>query len=200
MITARRLLPKVLISPSTKLYYPLHFAHNFETAGPVYNVFDYSQNDFHGVLGSAITYKYPGFDFDGTNNSIITVGNIGTARTFSCWFKPVSIAVSDVLFWLEGVDSRIYVSTGVMLTLNLTNASTFYINGVVNTAVTAGVWQMITMTLNGDEGADSLVIGNNNPALVWCNGVLAGILISTNEFSAIDVLNLFNTTKWRYGV
>ena len=198
---ARRVQSSVRIDPETKLYMPLDKPIVDTVASKL--VQDRSANNNHGVFGSGNVMAYPGMRFDGTINSniILTNQDLGDPQTFSVWFKPVSVAGLDILIVLEGVADMFSVSTGTLTATSLVNAETMYVNGVASTTVVAGFFQMLTMTLDAAESAGQVVIGRKSaPGPAYCNGILGDIFVSDGELSAVEVLNLFNRTRRRYGI
>lgn len=161
--------------------------------------FDRSQNNNDGVLGSANTWAYPGLKFENTVNSIITIGDVGDAQTFSCYFKPalVGAAAFDMIFNLEGVFEVIYANASNIVAFGIAGNATIYINGEVLTAITTA-WQMCTVTIDAPESVSNLIIGSI--AAIKCDGDIGDVFVSTEKYSQTQAQNLFNLTRWKYGI
>ncbi len=161
-------------------------------------VFDISQNNKDGVLGSANTQGFPGITFEGTDNSVITCGDIGSVKTFIIWFKPTGIAGADILLHFQDAADVFWVSAGTLTSTNLPGAPKFYVDGVEDaTDVVAAKWQMMAITNATVMPSITTDIGRL-AASSNCIGVLAGVLAFSKRLTATEIQNIYNTTKHKY--
>ncbi len=161
-------------------------------------VFDYSLGGATGtVTGTDIAPTYPGFSFNGTDD-FIDVGNQGGAiKTVAIWIKPTTIIGFDHFIGFDGGTSFIFIEDGSIDVGGITG-DTSYIDGIVNDMLTAGKWQLSSLTFDAVTASD-LDIGR-----VEGQGLFTGKIGDTMFFdrvlSAVDVKNIYSVTRWRYGV
>lgn len=168
----------------------------------VRQVFDYSLNGNLGTMKDANTVitlraKYPGYEFDGTNN-FIDIGNQGSAiKTVVMWVKPDDVAGNDYPIDLNGTD-YLTIETGTLTKNGFAGGSTvLYTDGVVATTITAN-WHCIAITDTSAKTASDLDIGRESTN--YFNGLIGEVLLSTNVLTPTEIRSLYETSRRRYSV
>ncbi len=162
------------------------------------SVFDYSLGGKSGTpTGTDIAPAFPGFTFNGTDD-FIDVGNQGGAiKTLLLWINATSIGDFDFPIDLNGTD-YIVINSGEV-SANGFAASTFYVDGVAANTITAGNWHLIGLTIATAKTASDLDIGRVEGQGLF-TGKIDETLLFDRELSAVDVKNIYELTRWRYGV
>ncbi len=161
-------------------------------------VFDYSLGGATGtVTGTGIAPTYPGFSFNGTDD-FIDVGNQGGAiKTLLLWIHATSIAGFDYPIDLNGTD-YIIINTGDV-GANGFAASTFYVDGVAASTITAGNWHLIGLTIATAKTASDLDIGRTGGVGLF-TGKIGDVMLFDRVLSVADIKSIYSVTRWRYGV
>lgn len=193
-------------------------------------IFDYSLNGHTGTLqGTSPTFKYPGIDLPGTDE-YIQVSNpshdFGKDTTILIWVKADSLTLNRQLFdtrdslfasnsmaaWIDGTNSHLEFFAGgatdkftfssvtdtwyhIVIVYNGTLGSvTAYVNGISLTLDVSG--PVSTSTYAGDN----LTIGARADIASFFDGLFDDVMIFNKEFSAVEVKNIYEVSRWRYGV
>lgn len=164
-------------------------------------VFDYSLNDNTGTLKDTqaiptLRAKFPGYEFDGSNN-FIDIGNEGSSiKTIAMWVNPDGVAGNDYPIDLNGTD-YISIETATV-TANGLAGSTVYVDGVVAATVTTN-WHFIAITVSSGKTASDLDIGRVEGQGLF-TGLISETLLSTSTLSQEDLISLYQTSRGRYSV
>ncbi len=161
---------------------------------------EYPFDRFTGTLagGTGVPVSSPpGFKFVQANTQFIDIGTGPTSvKSVSMWFKPDDIAGTDAILDLNGADA-IAVAIGT-LTLQGFGGATIYIDGVSGaTAVTAGVWHHIGVTLATAKNADDFDIGRFDP--LYTGGVISDVRLYSTVRTPAQIRDFYEQTRWRYG-
>ncbi len=161
-------------------------------------VFDYSLGGKPGTpTGTDIAPAYPGFSFNGTDD-FIDIGNQGGAiKTVLLWINATSIAGFNYPLDLNGTDYIIINAADV--SANGFAASTFYVDGIQASTITAGTWHLIGLTIATAKTAIDFDIGRSEGVGLF-TGSIDETLLFDRELSAVDMKNIYELTRWRYGV
>ena len=167
-------------------------------------VFDYSLNGHGGALidtDSPITLKptYPGFDFDGSNDYIDIGTGPTSTKTISLWVKQSDISGNEYPIDLNGTD-YIAVESGVVTVYGLAGHS-LYVDSVAGTSgvttITTG-WHHIALTDSTANNASDLDIGRVTAA--YFDGIISEVRLYNRVLNAVEVKNIYELSRWRYGV
>ena len=112
-------------------------------------------------------------NFDGTDD-YISVGTATSASSVSLWVKPTSNTAN--LIQLSTSSAYISATSGVLSATGFTSPI-IYVNGTPSTILTAGTWNLITVT-------------SSTPLLV--NALKIGLIGSTYYSGQIDEVKLYN--------
>ncbi len=162
------------------------------------SVFDYSLGGKPGaVTGTDIAPAYPGFSFNGTDD-FIDVGNQGGAiKTVGLWLKSPDVIVSSFPLDLNGTD--FLEITGSELDPGGFASSTEYVDGIAAVRVTNDTWHCVGLTIATGKTASDLDIGRVE-AQGFFTGTIGDVMLFDRELSAVDMRNIYELTRWRYGV
>lgn len=190
------------------------------------SVFDYSLNGNNGTITSAIP-AYPGFSFDGTNDTI-TVTNptpLDDTQSISVWVFSTEGAGSNYIRTMVGRSATGNGSNTLSLHPNNQKFAFYEADGnavvVSQAAITASTWYHLVVTFDGtatvlyqnglshDTGTLDLADPfNNNSNLTigggYANRYFAGrigeILLFSKTLSATEVRSIYEQSRWRYNI
>ncbi len=170
-------------------------------------IFDYPFNRYTGTLlggtGTPVSSP-PGFVFSATNTQYIDIGaGPASVKTVSLWIKQDDISANEYPIDLNGTD-YLSVESGEV-TVNGFTAATLYVNGIVGTSgvtsIAAGVWSHIVITDTTYSNSSDLDIGRADigPA-VYYDGLISDVRLYSLVRTAANIRDLYEQTRWRYGV
>jgi hypothetical protein len=160
------------------------------------NVFDYSLNGFVGIpAGTDVEYAYPGFTFNGTDDSIDVAGDPTGVKTLMAWVKPDDIAGADYPLDLNDTDYMV-ISTGTLILGGFSGSKLTYVDGVSGTDVTAN-WHLIAGTDPIGGNATSLTIGRKTTSPFFA-GKIGEVMLFDRVLSPAEIKSIYELTKWRY--
>lgn len=144
---------------------------------------------------------YPGFDFTGATSHFIDIGTGPTSvKTISFWVKLDDVTGNEYPIDLNGTD-YITILSGVVTVTGLAGHS-LYVNGVLGTSgvttITAAKWYLIVVTDATANDASDLDINRVGP--FYSDSVMSEIRLYNRVLSVIEVLDIYNLQKWRYGI
>lgn len=102
-----------------------------------------------GKYGSAL-------NLDGSADYVDIGTGPSTVRTISFWTKPAT--TTEYFINLTSTTDYLWSNAGTLTATGLTSP-TIYVNGIVSTAVTAGIWQHIAVVTSAAENASNFDIG-----------------------------------------
>ena len=162
-------------------------------------VFDYSSGGFAGTpTGTDIAPAYPGFLFNGTDDSIgVTSGGPSAVNTVLMWVNPTDVAGVDFPIALA-VSNQLIITTGTLSVAGFGGGTTvLYVDGVAGTTVTAN-WHLIGITDTVASGGDSIFIGKRPLPPAFFKGLIGETLLYDRVLSPAEVKSVYELTKWRY--
>ena len=165
--------------------------------------FDRFTGTLSGGTGTPVSSP-PGFDFIAANTQYIDIGTgPASVKTVSIWIKQDDISANEFPIDLNGTDYLSVVSGAV--TVNGFTAATLYVNGTVGTsgvtAIAALTWSHIVITDTTASNATDLDIGRADigPA-VYYDGLISDVRLFSLVRTAANIRDLYEQTRWRYGV
>lgn len=132
-------------------------------------VFDYSLNGNLGILKGTIVFKYPGVDFNGTDEYIEIAdhadfsfgdGSDDSPFSISAWiYMDNSSLFIASKYATNQYEWAFYTSAGkIRFTIYKLDAETSYQRRIYNTALSTGQWHHVVVTYDG-RGGTSAVAG-----------------------------------------
>ena len=129
--------------------------------------------------------------FNGTTG-FVNVGNVSTlARSVSFWIKTTNLT-QDIID-LNGT-SYISVSGGTITATSFTSP-TIYVNGVVTSTITSGVWNHVTITTGTAINASAVNLGKRSTN--FFSGALDEVRIYNRAITAAEVITLYTAANTR---
>lgn len=192
-------------------------------------VFDYSNNGNIGTVSVALP-KFPGFSFNGlssvitTSNDIITEADVSNGITLVAWFNTSTLAIGSYrilsiesmcdLYFFGNSDKAAFFLDDGGAAKTLFSDSTF----ITNTwFFWAGTWDGTTMKCyrNGVQQSNTatpsvpsfdtqnrpIAIGRHaSGASQFFNGKIDDVMIFNVAKTATEMKNIYELTRWRYGI
>lgn len=142
---------------------------------------------------------YPGFDFTAATSHYLDIGaGPASVKTISLWVKQDDIAGNEYPIDLNGTD-YIAVESGVVTVYGLVGHS-LYVDGVLGesgvTEITTG-WHHIALTDATANNASDFDIGRVTAA--YFDGIISEVRLYDRVLGALEILDIYNLQKWRYG-
>lgn len=163
-------------------------------------VFDYSFGGATGtVTGTDIAPAYPGFSLNNTDDFIDIGTGPSAVNTIVIWARIANAEDTEYLIDLNG-DDYLSIVTGTLTKTGFGGGGpTLYVNGVVATSVAEEEWVLLGSSDSVPQNASDLDIGRVG-GQGWFNGSIGETMLFGRQLSAIDMKNLYELTRWRYGV
>jgi len=170
-------------------------------------IFDYPFDGYAGTLSGGTGTPVPsssGFDFVAASTQYIDIGTGPTSvKTVSLWIKQDDVSGNEYPIDLNGTD-YLSIESGVVTVNGFTDAA-LYVNGAVGetgvTTIAALTWSHIAITDTTASNASDLDIGRADigPA-VYYDGLISDVRLYSLVRTAANIADLYNQTRWRYGV
>ena len=160
--------------------------------------FDYSFNGFGATLTNAPTPQYPGFKFVSASSQNLSIGQGPTDyKTVSFWVKPDSATAANDGFVRLGAGDWIFGNSGT-LAVNGLVGHTKYLDSVAGATALTANWQHVVITDSSVNDADDFTIGKIGAN--FFNGLIDDFRLYDIVRTAAQIRDLYEQTRWRYGV
>ncbi len=169
-------------------------------------VFDYSLNGAAGTpAGTDISPVYPGFSFNGTDDTI-NVGDldalVGSVLSVALWVNNADVAGQEFPLGLNAVTDFINIDTGVVKITGF-GAESLFVDGIAGTAGVTTIdatWHHLVISAGGAMTANAVEIGSALGTVAFYEGLIGEVMIFNTTKTAAQAKSLFETTRSRYGV
>ncbi len=163
-------------------------------------VFDYAFSDAGGTVASDVVPKYPGFEFGGDTSSLINVGNHGgSVQAVLMWVKATSLGSPIFPLDLNNTDYITVATNGTVSVVGFSGTSIF-VDGVSGAdTITLNTWHFVGIVDEEAFTASDLTIGAVVAQDGWA-GLIGEVMLYDRELTPVDVKNIYEITRWRYGV
>jgi len=158
---------------------------------------DISRYGNDGVFTNAPTWtKLPSnlwyLDFVSGSSQLVTIGNIGLARTIEFW---INLDTTSESILEELAATGISVGTGTMAYGSWDDC---YINGVNTNTITAATWNHVAITSTTDVTMSAFRLGLVN--VTYLDGGISLVTVYRNELSASTITTNFQKQRFLFGV
>ena len=171
--------------------------HNF-VAGTVIKD---EQGSYDGTATNSPTPTFPGFKFTAASSMYIDIGTGPTSsKTIALWINQDDISGNEYPIDLNGTD-YLAVESGTLKVYGIAGR-TLYVDGAVgasgSSTITAGKWHHIVITDATANNASDMDIGRVTAS--YFDGKISDVRIYDQVKSATEVKDLYELTRWKYGV
>jgi len=166
----------------------------------IISVFDYSMNGYTASRVGTANYKeYPGQHLDGTDEYLKFGGGPASVSTVLMWVKPDSITLrTDYPIDLNGTDYLTIVNGTLTKTGFAGGTAVLYTDGVAASTTVTTRWHLIGITDTVAKNASGLDIGRVGAN--YFDGLVGETLLYNKVLNEGEIKNIYNVTRWRYGV
>ncbi len=162
-------------------------------------VFDYSLNGFTGTTnGPTVVPVYPGFFFDGGQDSIDIGSGPSSVKTVLMWVNPTDIAGTDYPLDLNGTDFLTIVTGTLTINGFAGGTANTYVDGIKNATAITAKWHLIGITDTSAKNATDFDIGKETTN--FFAGVIGDVMLFDRVLSVADIKSIYEVTRGRYGV
>jgi hypothetical protein len=127
--------------------------------------------------------------FDGVNDYVNIGTTISNIQSIEFWIKPTTANNGFIQFQSGiGITSN---TTGLITAVGFTSP-TIYVNGIISSNLTVGVWNFITVTTNIGFTGNAIKIGNFSTA--YTNGIFDSTRIYSRALTAAEILSNYNSS------
>lgn len=155
-----------------------------------------------GTVNNIPIPVYPGFDFQAAQSHYIDIGaGPSSVKTVSLWVKEDDIAGNEYPIDLNGTDF-ISLASGVVTVNGFAGGTAIlYVDSVVKASgaytLTALRWHHLVVTDTLAKNASDLDIGRETAN--YYDGVISEVRLYSGVLTPVEVANIFNIQKQRYG-
>ena len=163
------------------------------------SIFDYSLSGFTGdVSGSGVSCSYPGLAFDGTGDYINIGAGPASVKTVAVWIKITSASADYTVVDLNGTDKLLVWSSILGYQGFAGGTVVLSVDGVAAATAVDTSWHLIGITDTVAKNASALTIGIAIGDVF--SGSIGEVRLYSSVLSPVDMKNLYELTRWRYGV
>ncbi len=185
------------MNPSSNgLVFDMSLAYGFNTAAILH---DETGSGSDGTATNSPVPKFPGFEFTAASSMYIDIGSgPSSVKTVALWVNPDGVAGTDSPIDLNGTDFLTLV-TGTLTKNGFAGGTTvLYTDGVSAAAtVLAGTWNHIVITDTNAKNASDFDIARETGN--YFDGLIGDVRLYSTVLSALEIRDLYELQRWRYG-